>query len=195
MKRIAIITTLALTLTIPFAEPASAFKMIWGTDEKGSAQKAKEEKEKKRKASSSAENPCSKLSSKGSELESSERNIISRDYSLPFERSWNGAIEFFLNTPLTSVDKSSGVIITEWIYGNQSRKKMEITDPFSGGKRKTRHRYTVWIRDINGKTTVTVATSFQKAVAGAGWISSPPKSEITTVLLEHLDSYFSLKNR
>lgn len=199
MRKTAIFTfivTLALNFT--FVESASALKLIWGVDEKGPAQKAAEEKKRKRKEKEAAinnGNPCSGLIEKRSSKNSSESHVVSRDYPLPFETVWERALEVVLSVPLSSVDKNSGVIITEWIYGSDTRKNVEITDPFSGGAIKTRRKYTVLIKSKGAETKVKVASNFQKEKEETDWISYPSAPENATLLLERLDNSISAKTR
>ncbi len=107
-------------------------------------------------------------------------NAIARTFAMPYDQAWEKTIEVMLAAPLTVIDKSSGIIITEWMV--QQRTGGGIgAGIFGDGQRTIRYKYSVKLHDGDGGTEVAVIPYTQYS-EGRQWLDGKPRR----MLSEHL---------
>ncbi|MBI5636473.1 MAG: hypothetical protein HZA03_00725 [Nitrospinae bacterium] len=107
-------------------------------------------------------------------------NALARTFGASYDQAWEKTIEVMLATPLIVIDKSSGVIITEWMV--QQRAGGGIgAGLFSDGQRTIRYKYAVKLYDRGGNTEV-VVIPYTQYTEGRQWLDGKPRRMIS----EHL---------
>lgn len=114
-------------------------------------------------------------------------NALARTFALPYDQAWEKTLEVMLASPLSVVDKSSGVIITEWMV--QQRVGGGIgAGIFGDGMRTIRYKYSVKLYDRGGETEVAIIPLTQ-FTEGRQWLDGKPRLMVT----EHLMRLFVAK--
>lgn len=107
-------------------------------------------------------------------------NALARTFNAPYDQAWEKTIEVMLAAPLTAVDKSSGVIITEWMVQQRAGGGMGA-GLFSDGQRTIRYKYAVKLYDRGGATEVAVIP-YTQYTEGRQWLDGKPRRMVS----EHL---------
>jgi len=99
-----------------------------------------------------------------------EQNDISRAYSANFDQTWEAAIDVMQRYPITTIEKASGLLITDWVEGASDVYYSEIE-----GKKETlrdRSRFNVKVSAVGDGSRVTV-NQYVKLRAPTYMISDP----------------------
>ncbi|MBI4666475.1 MAG: hypothetical protein HY751_08715 [Nitrospinae bacterium] len=116
-----------------------------------------------------------------------DNNSVQKDYPMRFGVAWNRVVESILDLPLEVVDRSSGVIITGWIYDeSRSGDGMLSLNPLAGMERKIRYKYTVRILD-RGNLTQLKVVPFAESIKGQRWEGAKASILITNRLFDRLE--------
>ncbi len=107
-------------------------------------------------------------------------NALARTFATPYDQGWEKTIEVLLAAPLTVIDKSSGVMITEWMVQQRVGGGMSL-GLFGDGQRVIRYKYAVKVYDRDGKTEV-VVIPYTQYTEGHQWLDAKPRRMIS----EHL---------
>ncbi|MGK7345665.1 MAG: DUF3576 domain-containing protein [Candidatus Nitrospinota bacterium M3_3B_026] len=116
-----------------------------------------------------------------------DNNAVEKDYLLSFGVVWERMLEAFLDMPLETVDRSSGIIITDWIYDEKSEKGLLALSPLSALEIKIRYRYTIRALD-RGVMTRVMVVPFAQVIEGRRWAPARPSIVITNRLFDRIDS-------
>lgn len=107
-------------------------------------------------------------------------NALARTFALPYGQAWEKTMEVMLSAPLIVIDKSSGVIITEWMVQQRLDGGIGVSI-FGDGQRTVRYKYAVKLNDRGNETEVTVIPYTQYTEARQ-WLDGKPRKAIS----EHL---------
>lgn len=107
-------------------------------------------------------------------------NALARTFAIPFDHAWEKTMEVMLAAPITVVDKSSGLIVTEWMVQQRIGGGVGVTI-FGDGQRTVRYKYAVKIDNRDGAADVTVIPYTQYS-EGRQWVDGKPRRMIS----EHL---------
>lgn len=200
MRLATIAAVAALMVMVAFPGQGEAFKLFWGVDEKGPAQKKAEQKNEEGKEAkketladkhSDEENaPAEKAPEKPAAPVAKEKTATVEGNTVLFpasvEKVWNATLEILLPVPLSSVDRSSGIIITEWLYGQKKGGGVAVFDPLGNSKERTRIRYTVQVRPAGNGAEVRIFPHFQAIKSGRGWGSEEAPEGVAAALIEKI---------
>ncbi len=110
-------------------------------------------------------------------------NALTRTFDVEYPKGWDKTLEAMFVLPVMSVDKASGVIITDWIVDKPAYDGG--LNLFGSGVRSVRYKYLVKVYDRGGKTEVSVASQAQYSGSG-GWISGTPKVIVSERLMKRI---------
>ncbi len=107
-------------------------------------------------------------------------NALTRTFAMPYNDAWEKTMEVMLGAPLIAVDKSGGIMITEWMV--QQRMGGGIgAGLFGDGQRTVRYKYAVKLYDRGGNTEVAVIP-YTQFTEGRQWLDGKPRR----IISEHL---------
>ncbi len=116
-----------------------------------------------------------------------DNNTVQKDYPIRFGSAWDRALEALLELPLTTVDRSSGVIITSWIYDDKDNPSEFLSlNPFSSSDVKVRYKYTVRILDRGSFTQIKVIP-FAQTLKSSTWTQAKTDIVVTNSLFERIE--------
>jgi hypothetical protein len=115
-----------------------------------------------------------------------DNNSVQKDYPIRFGVAWNRVIEGLLDTPLDTVDRSSGVIITGWIYDERKEAGVMTLTPFGGGEKKVRYKYTIRALDRGNVTQIKVVP-FAEVIQSQRWEKAKPSIMVTNRMFERIE--------
>jgi len=121
-----------------------------------------------------------------------DNNSIQKDYPMRFGIVWERALESFLELPLHAVDRSSGIIITDWITDtDRASAKDFLSLRIFGAKDKiVRYKYTVRIIDRGDITQIKVIP-FTQVTKGKNWITAKPGLSVAEAMFRRIESELS----
>lgn len=115
-----------------------------------------------------------------------DNNALQKDYNIKFGSVWSRIVETIVDLPLNTLDRSSGMIITGWIYGERMDKNAIVSiNPF-GADTVIRYRYNVRVADKGAMTQIKVVP-FAEAFKGGKWGESKPSLVITNRLFNRIE--------
>ena len=113
-------------------------------------------------------------------------NALMRLFNVPFEKTWDGVVETMMPLNLSAIDKSSGILITDWIKDERLTNQANITSGILGDVvRFVRYKYIVRVSDVGGGTKVTVVP-FAQVSKNRRWHQGKPAVAITEKLMRKL---------
>lgn len=115
-----------------------------------------------------------------------DNNAVQKDYPIRFGVAWNRVIEGLLDTPLETVDRSSGVIITGWIIDERKNPGALSLAPIVGGETRVRYKYTIRALDRGNVTQIKVVP-FAETVQGQRWEKAKPSLLVTKRMFERIE--------
>lgn len=116
-----------------------------------------------------------------------DNNAAQKDYPIRFGVAWNRVIEGLLDTPIDTLDRSSGVIITGWIYDERKNASAELSlTPFSGGGTRVRYKYTIRALDRGNVTQIKIVP-FAEVIQGQKWEKATPSLLVTNRMFERIE--------
>ncbi|MBF0292103.1 MAG: hypothetical protein HQK86_08100 [Nitrospinae bacterium] len=115
-----------------------------------------------------------------------DNNSMQKDYPIRFGVAWNRVIEGLLDTPLDTVDRSSGLIITGWILDERKDTAGMTITPFGGADKKVRYKYTVRALDRGNVTQIKIVP-FAETVQGQRWEKARPSLLVTKKMFERIE--------
>jgi hypothetical protein len=115
-----------------------------------------------------------------------DNNAVQKDYPIRFGVAWNRVIEGLLDTSLDTVDRSSGVIITGWIYDERKSAGGMALNPFGGTENKIRYKYTIRALDRGNVTQIKVVP-FAEVIQGQRWEKAKPSLMVTNRMFERIE--------
>ncbi|MBI5814729.1 MAG: hypothetical protein HZB29_03875 [Nitrospinae bacterium] len=115
-----------------------------------------------------------------------DNNSVLKEYNLKFGVAWNRIVDTVVDLPLTTLDRSSGMILTGWIYDERKDKDALISiNPF-GGDAVIRYRYNVRIADKGASVQIKVVP-FTEVFKGTRWEEAKPNIVVTDRLFKRLE--------
>ncbi len=114
-----------------------------------------------------------------------DNNSIAKDFNLPFGSAWERGMEALLEIPLNTVDRSSGIVTTDWIYDENANDSLLDFLPMGGGK-KIRYKYTIRMMDTGDGTQIKVVP-FAHALTNGGWRPAMSSLLITERMFERIE--------
>lgn len=115
-----------------------------------------------------------------------DNNAVQKDYPIRFGVAWNRVIEGLLDSSLDTVDRSSGVIITGWIYDERKDASAALSlAPFAGGT-KVRYKYTIRALDRGNVTQIKIVP-FAEVIQGQRWEKATPSLLVTNRMFERIE--------
>jgi hypothetical protein len=115
-----------------------------------------------------------------------DNNSVQKDYPIRFGVAWNRIIEGLLDTPLDTLDRSSGVIITGWIVDERKNVGGLSLAPLVGGETRVRYKYTIRALDRGNVTQIKVVP-FAETVQGSKWEKAKPSLIVTNRMFERIE--------
>jgi hypothetical protein len=116
-----------------------------------------------------------------------DNNAVQKDYPIRFGVAWNRVIEAFLDTPLDTIDRSSGVIVTGWIYDERKDAGGGMALGVLGGSdARVRYKYTVRALDRGNVTQIKVVP-FVEVIHGQRWEGARPSLRVTNRMFERIE--------
>ncbi len=116
-----------------------------------------------------------------------DNKAVAKEFRLRFGTAWERALEGLLSIALNTVDRSSGIITTEWIYDEPSGSGGPSLNPF-GSDRRLRYKYTVRILDKGASTQIKVVPFMQVlSKGGSGWKPALPSLMVTDRLFDQIE--------
>lgn len=115
-----------------------------------------------------------------------DNNSMQKDYPIRFGVAWNRVIEGLLDTPLDTVDRSSGLIITGWIVDERKDTGGMTITPFGGADKKVRYKYTIRALDRGNVTQIKIVP-FAETVQGQRWERARPSLLVTKKMFERIE--------
>jgi hypothetical protein len=112
-------------------------------------------------------------------------NSLTRVFTLEYAKGFDKVVEAMFTFSLISVDKGSGVIITDWIVDNPKNQGDMMGVDLFGGSRAVRYKYMVKVSDSNGATEVTVAPHAQYT-KDRKWVDATPKIVVAETLMKKI---------
>ncbi len=118
-----------------------------------------------------------------------DNNSIQKDYPMRFGIVWERALESFLELPLHAVDRSSGIIITDWITDtDRTGSGGDLSLRLFGAKDKiVRYKYTIRIMDRGDITQIKVIP-FTQVTKGKNWIAAKPGLSVAEAMFHRIES-------
>ncbi|MBF0171533.1 MAG: hypothetical protein HQK87_10690 [Nitrospinae bacterium] len=114
-----------------------------------------------------------------------DNNAIAKDYNLPFGSAWERGLEGLLELPLSMVDRSSGIVTTDWIYDENVGDTLLAFSPLGGGQ-KIRYKYTIRMMDTGDGTQIKVVP-FAQALTTGGWRPAKSSLLVTERMFERIE--------
>lgn len=116
-----------------------------------------------------------------------DNNAIQKSYPMEFGKAWRRALEAMLEMPLNTVDKSSGVITTEWVYDKAKGSNDILSFAMLGSKTASvRYKYTVRILD-GGSFTAIKVVPFAQVRKAQQWDTALPNIVVTKKMFERIE--------
>jgi len=116
-----------------------------------------------------------------------DNNAVQKDYPMRFSVAWSRALEAILDTPLSTVDRSSGVIITEWVVDKmKSSTVLDVLTPVNTRSFAIRYRYTIRMLDRGSYTQIKVIP-FAEVRDGRKWVNAKPSIVVTNSMFDRIE--------
>jgi hypothetical protein len=114
-------------------------------------------------------------------------NSIAKDFPISFGILWERIIEGVINMPISTIDRSSGVIATTWMYDQRTNKSMlDSLSPF-GSNPRVRYKYVLRVVDMGNITRVRVVPFAQTIAAGVGWTGAKASLLVSEKFFERIE--------
>lgn len=116
-----------------------------------------------------------------------DNNAIQKDYPMEFGVAWGRTLEAMLDMPLSTIDKSSGVITTAWVYDKAKLDSGSATMSFlTSVSAPVRYKYTVRLLSRGGMTQIKVVSHAEVREAQQ-WATVRPKLVVTEKLFDRIE--------
>ncbi len=115
-----------------------------------------------------------------------DNNSVQKDYPMRFGIVWGRALESFLELPLNTVDRSSGIIITDWITDRAGASGGLSLSLFGAKDKIVRYKYTVRILDRGAMTQIKVIPFIQVA-KDKRWITAQPGLSVAEAMFRRIE--------
>jgi len=104
-----------------------------------------------------------------------------------FDRAWNATIDTFeeLRLPIDNLERSSGVVTTDWILLDSAEAYMDCPEAAS---RNAEGRFNVFLREVEEGTRVTVNASFRAEDDTGRRLSCPSDGDYEELILRRIRS-------
>jgi len=119
-----------------------------------------------------------------------DNNAVAKEFALGFDIIWERTVEAMLTTPLATVDRSSGIITTAWLY--DQRKNKSLTSAFLSGAARLRYKYTIRVLDLGYSTQIMVIPFINVLAGPGGWTEAKPSIAVTDRFFERLEKELML---
>jgi hypothetical protein len=116
-----------------------------------------------------------------------ENNSVQKDYAMRFGIVWARVLESFLELPLNVVDRSSGIIITDWITDRAGARAGMSLSLFDAKDKIVRYKYTIRILDRGAMTQIKVIPFTQVSNNKKGWASAKPSLSVTESMFQRIE--------
>ena len=109
-----------------------------------------------------------------------DNNSVQKDYPMTFNVAWGRVMEAVLELPLSTVDRSSGLIVTDWVRDESAAGAGGLAglNPFAGSAQIVRYKYTIRVLDRGGMTQIKVVPHAQ-IISGQQWSPARPSLTVT----------------
>lgn len=116
-----------------------------------------------------------------------DNNSVQKDYPMTFNVAWGRLMEALLELPLSTVDRSSGLIVTDWVRDESAGAAgLMGLNPFAGSSQAVRYKYTIRALDRGGMTQVKVVPHAQ-IVSGQQWTPARPSLTVTERMFTRIE--------
>jgi hypothetical protein len=113
-------------------------------------------------------------------------NALTKTFPIGYDQLWDDAVETMLFLPLKTIDKSSGIIVSDWTMNRDiSSAAMAASNIFGDGIRIIRYKYTVRIYDRGDSAEITVIP-FAQVSKSRRWHEAKPAMAITEKLMRKI---------
>ncbi len=113
-------------------------------------------------------------------------SALSNNFARSFDDTWENVLEVMLAAPLAIIDKSSGVIGTEWMIQQRTGGGMSL-GLFGTGQRVIRLKYVVKLYDRTGETEV-VVIPYTQYTEGRMWLDGKPRIQVGEHLMRLINA-------
>ncbi len=113
-------------------------------------------------------------------------NALTKTFPISYDQLWDDVVETMLFLPLKTIDKSSGIIVSDWTMKRDiGAAAMEASNIFGDGMRIIRYKYTVRVYDHADSAEVTVIP-FAQVSKNRRWHEGKPAIAITNKLMRRI---------
>lgn len=116
---------------------------------------------------------------------SSAPNTLQREFNMGSDQAWDRILGFMVGGPLIVVDKSSGLIISDWIFWFNPEADAMGGGLFGDGQRLTRYKYAVKI-EANGERSAVKVISYTQYSQGKRWVDGKAQDFIGQQLMKKI---------
>ena len=114
-----------------------------------------------------------------------DNNSMAKDFRMRFGVIWGRTIEALMEIPLQTVDRSSGIIVTDWVVDTAGATS-GFLNMQSAGKRVVRYKYTIHIIDRGSMTRIKVIP-FTQTLNDRKWMPAKPGLVVTTRMFNRIE--------
>jgi len=115
-------------------------------------------------------------------------NALTKTFPIGYDQLWDDVVETMLFLPLKTIDKSSGIIVSDWTMNKDiGSAAMAASNIFGDGIRLIRYKYTVRVYDHGDSAEVTVIP-FAQVSKNRRWHEAKPAVAITEKLMRKIIS-------
>ncbi len=116
-----------------------------------------------------------------------DNNSIQKDYPMEFGVAWGRTLEAMLDMPLSTIDKSSGIITTAWLYDKAKVDSGSAAMSFlTSTSAPVRFKYTVRLLSRGGMTQIKVVSHAEVRKAQQ-WATVRAKLVVTEKLFDRIE--------
>jgi len=113
-------------------------------------------------------------------------NALTKTFPIGYDQLWDDAVETMLFLPLKTIDKSSGIIVSDWTMNQDiGAAAMAASNIFGDGIRIIRYKYTVRVYDHGDSAEITVIP-FAQVSKNRRWHEAKPAMAITKKLMRKI---------
>jgi len=113
-------------------------------------------------------------------------NALTKTFPIGYDQLWEDVVETMLFLPLKTIDKSSGIIVSDWTMNRDiGAAAMAASNIFGDAVRIIRYKYTVRVYDRGDSAEITVIP-FAQVSKNRRWHEAKPAIEITEKLMRKI---------
>ncbi len=121
-----------------------------------------------------------------------DNNSVQRDYRMRFGVAWGRVIESLLELPLSVVDRSSGLIVTDWIMDQADVSEgASLLNPFGAKEQSVRYKYTIRMLDRGNMIQIKVIP-FTQVIKDMRWTPAKPSVVVADRMFVRIERELSV---